>query len=467
MKKIKIILRDAVVLLIATALLLSTVVTGNTIEEKNEVMNPAFLKIDNRNPIVKIEQPTRDSVLFSQLPYEPYEQWIFMTSASDSGYRVHDNYWDVNESICDIHWWGLSLIYTGSGWQDCDPEEMCFEIIFWDSLLGNKICEYTQICPNAIPTGKFYSSYEMYYWQTALDPCCDQIENGWVSIQSISSSNDCWFLWAGSDDGDAYSYQEGSPDPEDFINDTAFELTKAGPPPVPKICCAAVGMHFGDVDPGQDVTAQIKVCNCGDPMSFLNWHVDTTNLPTWGTWKFIPESGTDLLEPNCAIIDVECTVTEEEGEYTGTIKIYNSDNSSDFCEIYTSVSVIGPGPPPTAPTIDGQTSGKAGVEYEYTFNSEDPDGDSISYFVDWGDNSSIGWTAFYASGADVKIKHTWSEQGTYKIIAKAKNVDGLISPEGTLTVNMPRNKALIFNFNLLSWLFERFPLLERLFSLIK
>ena len=163
-----------------------------------------------------------------------------------------------------------------------------------------------------------------------------------MSIQSYSSPNGCWLLWAGSDDGDHYHYQQGSPDPEDFINDTAFELTPKGPPPVPAICCSAVGMTFGDVEPGQNVTGQIKVCNCGDELSFLNWHVDTASAPTWATWKFMPESGTDLLEPNCAVVDVEGKITEDEGEYTGTIRIYNSDNSSDFCEITTSAKVIVP-----------------------------------------------------------------------------------------------------------------------------
>jgi len=74
----------------------------------------------------------------------------------------------------------------------------------------------------------------------------------------------------------------------------------------------------------------------------LNWHLDTASAPTWATWKFMPESGTDLLEPNCAVGDVEGKITEDEGEYTGTIRIYNSDDPSDFCEITTSAKVIVP-----------------------------------------------------------------------------------------------------------------------------
>ena len=40
--------------------------------------------------------------------------------------------------------------------------------------------------------------------------------------------------------------------------------------------------------------------------------------------------------------------------------------------------------PPTTPTIAGPTSGKPGVEYDFTFMSIDPDGDDIFYIISWG-----------------------------------------------------------------------------------
>ena len=342
--KIKKTLKGAGVLLIAAILLFTSIVAvADTGEEQNAELR--FLKATNSG-VVKGEETQStiaDPPLFSQLPYEPYEIWTFFTSCASPGYRVHDEYWDVAEPICDLHWWGLSLIYVGGDppWQNCDPEGMCFQVIFWDSLLGQAICTYNEVCPLAISTGKFYGGYEMFYWETILDPCCDLIPNGWVSIQSYSSANNCWFLWAGSDDGDLYAYQEGSAEP-DLDDDAAFELTPPGPPPVPKICCSAVGMAFGDQDPEANVTGQIKVCSCGDPMSALNWAVDTSTYPTWATWKVIPESGTDLYEPSCAVIDIEAQITDAEGDYTGKIKIYNTDDPTDFCEITTSVSVIVP-----------------------------------------------------------------------------------------------------------------------------
>jgi hypothetical protein len=112
---------------------------------------------------------------------------------------------------------------------------------------------------------------------------------------------------------------------------------------------------------------------------------------------------------------------------------------------------------PDAPEIDGQTRGAAGTEYEYTFNSVDIDGDDIYYYIDWDDGSNTGWLGPYASGTDIKVNHTWSEQETYIILAKAKDTNDLESDWATLEVTMPKNKAFNFDFNLLSRLFELYP----------
>ena len=120
--------------------------------------------------------------------------------------------------------------------------------------------------------------------------------------------------------------------------------------------------------------------------------------------------------------------------------------------------------PPDAPTIDGQTSGKTGKEYEYTFNATDPDGDDVKYYIEWGDNNTE-WTDFNASGTEIKVKHTWSNDGTYNITAKAQDIYGFEGPEGTLTVTIPRSRAIYYPLHL--WFLERFPLLERLLLFIK
>ena len=194
---------------------------------------------------------------FEQLPYGPDESWIFRISDADAGYRVWDEYWELDSPISNTHWWGLSLVYP---WANCDPEEMTFEIILWDQLLGNPVCTY-HITPYEMPTGIYYNGAEMFQWEIELDPCCMQIPDGWISIQSIESPNNCWFYWAGSGDGDLYCYHEGATNP-DCESDCAFKFQMYNPE-YGKIHCDPIGMDFRRARPGTTITGQIYICNSG------------------------------------------------------------------------------------------------------------------------------------------------------------------------------------------------------------
>jgi len=118
---------------------------------------------------------------------------------------------------------------------------------------------------------------------------------------------------------------------------------------------------------------------------------------------------------------------------------------------------------PSAPIISGQTKGNTGTSYEYVFNAVDPDGDDVQYIIDWGDTKTIR-TDFNASGEDVKLSHSWSKKGTYIIKAKAEDIDGLVSPEATLKVKMPRIKISEFAF--LKRFSNLFPVIQKLLELL-
>ena len=111
---------------------------------------------------------------------------------------------------------------------------------------------------------------------------------------------------------------------------------------------------------------------------------------------------------------------------------------------------------PTTPTIEGPTSGKKGTDYEYSFVATDPDGDDIYYCIEWGDDEEeLGPNL---SGEMVTVKHTWSEDGLYCLRVKAKDSNGLESGWGTLSVTMPRNRAMqIPLLKFLENFLERFP----------
>jgi len=79
---------------------------------------------------------------------------------------------------------------------------------------------------------------------------------------------------------------------------------------------------------------------------------------------------------------------------------------------------------PNPPT--GPTSGLANVEYSYSGNTTDPNGDTIYYLFNWGDGSNSGWLGPYLSGTTVEASHVWNYGGIYNVKLKAKDttVDG-------------------------------------------
>ncbi len=121
--------------------------------------------------------------------------------------------------------------------------------------------------------------------------------------------------------------------------------------------------------------------------------------------------------------------------------------------------------PPETPTITGEPSGTTGVEYKYTFVSTDPEEDSITYCINWGDNTDEVCIGPYISGVGASANHTWSEEGDYTIMVKARDVLGAESEWATLEISMPKNKAI--NIPLfLQRLFQRFPIFEKILNQI-
>ena len=120
--------------------------------------------------------------------------------------------------------------------------------------------------------------------------------------------------------------------------------------------------------------------------------------------------------------------------------------------------------PPETPDIDGPTNGSAGTSYTYIFNSIDPDGDDVFYYIKWGDGHIEHWDGPHQSGINIEITHTYEKQGTFLIEAKTKDTNDAESNWAEFEITIPRIRA---TFNPLTyWLLERFPLLERLLNII-
>jgi hypothetical protein len=112
--------------------------------------------------------------------------------------------------------------------------------------------------------------------------------------------------------------------------------------------------------------------------------------------------------------------------------------------------------PPVKPTINGPNTGTPGTEYTYCINAIDPEEDSLYVKWEWDDGTSSDWLGPFISGTEVCDSHIWDNKGSYIISVTVKDEFGGIV-RAYKEVIMPRDKSFIFNFNLLEWLFEKFP----------
>jgi hypothetical protein len=115
-----------------------------------------------------------------------------------------------------------------------------------------------------------------------------------------------------------------------------------------------------------------------------------------------------------------------------------------------------PNSPPNTPVITGDKNGKIGQEYQYIFNTTDPEQDDVYYYINWSDNTSNQLIGPYYSGEEASLNHIWSEKGTYTLKVKARDIYGAESDYATLDVKMPKTSTTIFHQTL--WkIFEKHP----------
>jgi outer membrane protein assembly factor BamB len=151
----------------------------------------------------------------------------------------------------------------------------------------------------------------------------------------------------------------------------------------------------------------------------------------------------------------------------GTVYIGSSLNDGGFLYAFGSLDPNAP----VAPTINGPSTGKVGISYNYHFNSTSPLGNDIYYYVNWGDGTYTDWVGPHSSGKKINLNHTWSKKGTYHIQARAKDTDNLWGPWTILEVKMPTDVDAIYSLllNFFEKFFERhphaFPTLKQLFKI--
>lgn len=120
------------------------------------------------------------------------------------------------------------------------------------------------------------------------------------------------------------------------IDDITVTDVEVEEPGNPDLDCSGT-LSWIDVTTGCTVDGSFTVENVGDTLSFLNWEIES--YPDWGTWTITPESGTGLSYDNSVIVEVTVVAPDEsDTEFTGEVKIVNSDDPNDFCIIDVSLA---------------------------------------------------------------------------------------------------------------------------------
>ncbi|MBS3802571.1 MAG: PKD domain-containing protein [Candidatus Thermoplasmatota archaeon] len=179
------------------------------------------------------------------------------------------------------------------------------------------------------------------------------------------------------------------------------------------------------------------VCNVGVIYEFSTQTMDPDDDPVRYGWDFNGDEYVDKWtdytpSSTSSIIEYGFVST---GPYN--ISVLAEDLVGSQTGFSDKLTVIG-NMPPSEPMIDGSIQGESGISYEYEIVSTDAQGSEISYFIDWGDGTTEGWTRTLPSGESLFVSHTWQEKDTYVIKAKAKDEYEGESDWSTLEVKMPK-----------------------------
>ena len=249
--------------------------------------------------------------------------------------------------VCDVHWIG--------GYWNGDPAEFDWCISFYkDDGTGN--------APLGTPYNPSIAGPFCYAWdeieKEELEPgyyemSVDLPENipfdeghYWISIWGVGSTmpqsgwgyHDTILLHQMVFGSIYFAFPFWTDGVEVFGTpyDCCFQLTTKQEA-IPDLDCDG-SLNWVDVTPGDTVTGDFVVMNIGDPGSLLNWEI--TDWPTWGNWTFTPLGGTGLKpEDGAFTVQVEVVAPEEQNQqFSGAVNIVNKDDATDTCRISVSLA---------------------------------------------------------------------------------------------------------------------------------
>ena len=273
---------------------------------------------DARNGLSCVKSSTLDRIVIDDF------------TVSGLGWKVNDGHFSIvadsgagPEAVNDV--WVYFFLNTGP----CEPDMA--ETFLTDPEF------------NAYLTGNTYFNRPEIKIDVVFDPPVTLTTTGewWVCFQPHLDENAFWLTTAESTCTVFLHYPDipynrwtwGYNVFADYY-DVSFALTgEEIQPAKPAICCEG-SLSWTDVAPGGTVSGTFRVCNCGDPGTFLDWKYQSG--PSWpgAIIEIEPDSGSDLAEGDCVTITVTVDAPNVQNQdYSGKIKMINSDDPTDFCEV--------------------------------------------------------------------------------------------------------------------------------------
>jgi len=100
---------------------------------------------------------------------------------------------------------------------------------------------------------------------------------------------------------------------------------------------------------------------------------------------------------------------------------------------------------PQNPSINGPSTLKNDEEGTFTISTQDPDGDDVFFYIEWGDGSIVDWDGPYKSNEYVPYQHQWSMDDTYNIKIKTKDIFGEESDWSNHEIKVTKAKFRLYH----------------------
>lgn len=181
------------------------------------------------------------------------------------------------------------------------------------------------------------------------------------------------------------------------------------------------------------------------PVQFIGYVINGVPPYNWH-WDFGDGNYSNVQNPEYTYLNV--------GNFTVELTVIDSQNQ----QVSDSTWALIVDPPfISPPIIEGPSSGRPGISYEFIFNEFNPENDDVSYYIDWDDGTATDWTSYYHSGIPYFEDHVWKLEGSYTIKSKVKTLAGFESDWTQFQIKISNPRVRFF-----LRLVDMFPILHRL-----